>query len=197
MCYKQQTELINIEFKDGMLRHFQVFHVRITCEAIVSWASFTIRARFSSSSLRNSKLLASNHAIFCFSSCHIAASPKNLQLSFRDEVKILWYMERWWHAHAHVQHTTSSLLRLCGGYMMWGNCKYVSTWTSVVDGPPPRAQMSSACITSNCCLIRCISAAIGSRLTVGLFWMFRARLAYFKVLRVSSAFESAGLTQAA
>lgn len=92
--------------------------------------------------------------------------------------------------------------RTCTAYdifvvTMWGNCKYVSTWTSVVDGPPPRAQISSACITSNCCLIRCISAAIGSRLTVGLFWIFRARLAYFKVLRVSSAFESAGLTQAA
>lgn len=34
------------------------------------------------------------------------------------------------------------------------------------------------------------------RLTTGLFWMLRARFAYFKVLRVSSALISAGLMQA-
>lgn len=33
-------------------------------------------------------------------------------------------------------------------------------------------------------------------LTTGLFCIFRARLAYFSVLRVSSALISAGLTQA-
>ena len=33
-------------------------------------------------------------------------------------------------------------------------------------------------------------------LTTGLFWMLRARFAYFKVLRVSSALISAGLMQA-
>jgi hypothetical protein len=39
------------------------------------------------------------------------------------------------------------------------------TCTSVEDGPPVRAQRSSACISSNCWRICCISAAIGSRLT--------------------------------
>lgn len=34
------------------------------------------------------------------------------------------------------------------------------------------------------------------KLTTGLFWMLRARFAYFKVLRVSSALISAGLMQA-
>lgn len=34
-------------------------------------------------------------------------------------------------------------------------------------------------------------------LTTGLFWMLRARFAYFKVFRVSSALISAGLIQAA
>ena len=34
------------------------------------------------------------------------------------------------------------------------------------------------------------------RLTTGLFWMLRARFAYFRVLRVSSALISAGLMQA-
>jgi hypothetical protein len=33
-------------------------------------------------------------------------------------------------------------------------------------------------------------------LTTGLFWILRARFAYFKVLRVSSALISAGLMQA-
>lgn len=35
-----------------------------------------------------------------------------------------------------------------------------------------------------------------AKLTIALFWILRARFAYFKVLRVSSAFVSAGLTQA-
>lgn len=34
------------------------------------------------------------------------------------------------------------------------------------------------------------------KLTTGLFWILRARFAYFRVLRVSSAFISAGLIQA-
>ena len=34
------------------------------------------------------------------------------------------------------------------------------------------------------------------KLTTGLFWIFRARFAYLRVFRVSSALISAGLTQA-
>jgi len=35
-----------------------------------------------------------------------------------------------------------------------------------------------------------------AKLTTGLFWILRARFAYFKVFRVSSALISAGLMQA-
>lgn len=35
-----------------------------------------------------------------------------------------------------------------------------------------------------------------NQLTTGLFWILRARLAYLRVLRVSSAFTSAGLMHA-
>lgn len=108
-----------------------------------------------------------------------------------------------------------------------------STWNSLDDAPPPRAQ-SSACKHSSCWRIFNISLDIGSlltwfanwkgqllirklkvansfyqnvareknsaiklqKLTTGLFWIFRARFAYFRVLRVSSALISAGLTQA-
>lgn len=41
-----------------------------------------------------------------------------------------------------------------------------------------------------------ISTCSGSRLTIGLFLILRARSAYRRVLRVSSKFESAGLTHA-
>lgn len=47
-----------------------------------------------------------------------------------------------------------------------------------------------------CCFKRFISAALGSRLTIGLFLILRALSAYRSVLMVSSMFESAGLTQA-
>lgn len=38
--------------------------------------------------------------------------------------------------------------------------------------------------------------AYSKKLTTGLFWILRARFAYFRVFRVSSAFISAGLMQA-
>lgn len=47
-----------------------------------------------------------------------------------------------------------------------------------------------------CCFKRFISAALGSRLTIGLFLILRALSAYRSVLMVSSMFESAGLMQA-
>lgn len=41
-----------------------------------------------------------------------------------------------------------------------------------------------------------ITFVFHKKLTTALFWMLRARFAYFKVFSVSSAFVSAGLTQA-
>jgi hypothetical protein len=41
-----------------------------------------------------------------------------------------------------------------------------------------------------------IGKSYSEKLTTSLFWMLRARFAYFKVLRVSSALISAGLMQA-
>lgn len=52
-------------------------------------------------------------------------------------------------------------------------------------------------LAADSCWRRCaIWAALGSRLTTGLFLMFLARFAYLRVFMLSSRFTSAGLTHA-
>lgn len=67
-----------------------------------------------------------------------------------------------------------------------------SNWTGLIHSIITRVD-GSLC---TCCFKRFISAALGSRLTIGLFLILRALSAYRSVLMVSSMFESAGLTQA-
>lgn len=146
---------------------------------------------FSLSSLCNSQLLDSSKAILCLRIYEYGLSMTHCDMitELILNFDLLWFylqLFQWWSITTEVNKLCLQLLNLAPHSL------HLSCHRVTID----LRRWERAIVLLLRWWNRNIRKVNHIKLTTALFWMLRARLAYFNVLRVSSAFVSAGLTQA-